>query len=68
MSANLCYTHTAKPNIIFCYCYNLLRLSLSNNEKQQSSGMKVATRRDKLDFSDLLYVNIDAYMPHIYML
>ena len=30
--------------------------------------MKVATRRDKLDFSDLLYVNIDAYMPHIYML
>ena len=30
--------------------------------------MKVAIRRDNLDFSDLLYVNIDAYMPHIYML
>ena len=30
--------------------------------------MKVAPRRDKLYFSDSLYVNIYPYIPHTYML
>ena len=30
--------------------------------------MKVVSRRDKLNFGDLLYIYIYAYLPHIYML
>ena len=30
--------------------------------------MKVAPTRDKLHFSDLLYIYMHAYIPHIYIL
>ena len=41
----------------------------NNNNKYHSSGMKVASKRDKLHFSDLQYIyKCIQYMPHTYIL
>ena len=37
-------------------------------QNNKSSGMEEAPRRDKLHFSDLLYICIFAYLPYIDML
>ena len=58
--------------MIFCccccyHCYNLLRWSLNNNKnkKNNSSGMRVASKRDKLHFSDLQYIYMYICLAYI---
>ena len=52
-----------------CCCYKLLIWSLkknNNNKKWQSSGMRVAPKRDKLHSNDLKYIYICIYVSHTY--